>query len=155
MSENRRRFNSNEQYDLKCLFAALTILERVGMESRIAEIPYAKRNFALVKSLTSKLCDALLHTMPSEQLYHLSRNVRDISYNIGVKRPACQTDNDYGIWLSYAAIDALIDSAGETCMLCNKTCKEQQSCPLRKGLNELPVKKINDVKGECPYYGRI
>lgn len=155
LSAEPRRWVADEQYSLKCMFAAISIFERVELDGRFASIPYAKRDFALIKSRLSNLCNLLLETMPTEQLLSLSKNLKAISYTIGVKRPASQTDKDFGLWVSYDALNALMASAHDTCMMCSKNGKEQQSCPLRKGLNELPVEKINETKGQCPYYGKI
>jgi hypothetical protein len=152
----KRRVTSDEQIGLKRLAGIISIFHFKELEDRIQSIRYGKRDFAMVEKALDRLFAALSDTIPDEQRPTLSRNMQNISVNIGIKRPVTSTyDDDFGLWLSYSAIDGIINAARETCVLCSKTGKEQHSCPLRKGLDELPVTKINDTKGQCPYYGRI
>jgi len=147
--------NADEQYDLKCLLAASSICERIGLERRFAKVKNGPRNWMYAKKHIKTLLEGVMDQIPTEQLMSLSKNLDSISFTVGIKKPITQSDKDFGLWLSYDAINALMESAHDTCMMCSKTGKEQQSCPLRKGLDELPVQRINETKGECPYYGRI
>lgn len=153
--EERKRFTADEQVEIKRFFVALSILQGIKLNSRIEKIHYGKRDMGMVKSKLEKICNSLMDLMPLDQLRALERNIKSITYTVGIKKPIENRDDDYGLWLSFNAITALMEGAHDTCMMCAKNQKEQNKCPLRRGLDELPVTTINETKGECPYYGRI
>lgn len=147
---------ADEQVGLRRLSCAKTLLNLDGLDARIKCIPYGARDLGMIRAKIKRLMDEIMNTVPDDQQPGLKRNLRQLSINIGQKKPVASTyEQDYGLWVSYEGINGLMEAAHETCMMCGKRGKEQQTCPLRKGLNELPVERINETKGECPYYGRI
>ena len=154
--DNTIRMRREEIESLKELFAMLTISQNVqALDQRLGQIAYGKRDMAMVKKKIQSICENLMHTIPTDQLITLSRNMRNISYSIGIKPPQSKRDKDYGMWLTFDAVNGLIDAAREVCMLCDKGGKDQHYCPLRRALDELAYPPECQIKGRCPYYGGI
>lgn len=51
---------------------------------------------------------------------------------------------DFGVYLSYDDINAVLDALGDHCLLCSKSKKEAQDCPLRKALERIPTQDTSE-----------
>jgi hypothetical protein len=58
------------------------------------------------------------------------------------------------MWVSWDAINGLIEAGREKCITCTLTPQEQRQCKLAKALDEMPAEKDETAAG-CGYYGRL
>lgn len=157
MDDNRRRMSGTEQREIHALFAAITLLKDDALRERLGQVRYGRRDYAMIIKTLYSLCERLMDTIPTQQLISLRRNLKEIGCTVGVRRPIHRNDAEYGMWLSYDALNALAPAIHDACLLCDRSPGEQRRCPLRAALREMPIDVVveNDEAGKCPYFGGI
>jgi hypothetical protein len=149
----RMHLNAQEVKNINELFAILSIFQNIkNLDVRFSKIPYAKRDFAMIRKKFEKLCEQILCTVPDDKLVSMAKNVRNMGYNIGIKSPQNRQDDEFGLWVSFNSLNGLVNAAHETCMLCTKGGRDQHCCPLRQAFSEIYFPPENTSKGTCPYY---
>ena len=151
--EEQRRLQGFEQEGVYDLCAAVHSLENVKrkLERRLTETPGALATTRRLATQTDNLLVKVLGTIPPYQLLQMQKNLDSLRITVGIQRVDTKSKNDFGRWMSYAALTGLMEIAEEHCTLCDKGYDDQIKCPLRKALNELPLDAPEDVRG-CPYY---
>mgnify|MGYP003302273880 FL=1 len=150
---DKKRLNASEQQALFAMFAALNALkDSEDLDNRLNQIKGAKswRNGAL--GMVRKTCEAVMDSMPTEQIKSVKRNLATLRYHISVAKPGGRSYKDDGRWLSYDALDTLCEAAQERCLMCQKNKQEQRQCPLAKSLDELPCAKADERADGCRYF---
>lgn len=126
-----------------------------GLAARAAMVKYARRDLAMLAARAKELVKRFDETIPDDQLPGFIRNLRDSVWTVGVRRPAADTKyGDYGLWLSYEQLNALLDGCHDHCMVCTADKIGRMKCPLRRALDQIP-NDVTDRAGDCPYYGGI
>ena len=142
--EDKKRLTASEIDSLYKLAAIISIYKDIyGLQKRISAIPSAKKCLAGSKGMVKKLFEDVLETIPVEQLLTIDRNMDALRYCIGIKNitsTGLSEDREYGRWLSYESLGNITAGLKDHCMLCNKDTIAQRQCPIRKELDELPVK---------------
>ena len=152
----KKRLTASERDAMLRMNVVLEILatEVPKLESRLKDIPYAKRDIGMMRSKILKLVGALTETVPDDQMWHWMKMMETASYYVGARRPA-QGDNnekEYGYWLSVKTIRTLLDGLHEKCMMCNLDKAERRACPLRKAIDSIPNDTEERDDGDCHYY---
>ena len=152
--KDNKRLNASEQQALIAMFAALNALkDSEDLDTRLNQIKGAKswRNGAL--GMIRKTCEAVLDSMPTEQIVSVKRNLQTLRYYIAVVKPGGRTYKDDGRWLSYEALETLCAAAQDgRCLMCQKNKQEQRQCPLAKAFDELPCMKADERAEGCKYF---
>ena len=101
-----------------------------------------------------KLLHAFAETIPDEQILSYQRTLKMISYTIGARNPAGQSNRntEYGMWVSYDTLNELLRGSHDHCMMCDLDTVGRKKCPLRKGLDKIPNDVPDRDDGDCPYY---
>lgn len=150
----RKRLNAKEQNALMSLCAAYNAIgDAMVLEDRLKQLP---RAWAMIKSCDGqikKMIEMIAGSMTAEQLRAFYNNRKTLTYYIAVKSPAGRPYDNDGRWLSYAALDTILDAAQDHCITCMKDPQEQRKCKLAKALDELPLKNGDDpaFKVGCRY----
>jgi hypothetical protein len=153
----RKRMTGNEREAFLRLMTTVDILhkQRPELAQRVRLIPGGLRDYGLVVAKAQALCENLLHTLPNEQLETLLRNIPHMAYTVGTKMfSRGDHDSEYGMWISFKALDPISEVIHEHCMLCMKDTQEQRQCPLAKALDTLPSDKKDYAPG-CGYFGLV
>ena len=157
----KKRLSASERDSMLRLAAAMAILgtEPPKLEKRmeIADLPYYKRDTAMIRSKIFKMIENLTLTIPAEQLMSWKKQVHSSTYNVGVTNPLkdLNNDKDYGIWLSYATVYDLIAGCHNTCLMCDLDKAQRRACPLKKAIDSIPNDTPDKPDGDCPYYGVV
>ena len=150
------RLTASDRESLIRLNVAYEIMatERGQLERRLSAIRGGKRDYGLIKSKINKLMEEITGTIPDEQLMTYVRSLKMASYTIGIKRPGNmeRNDKDYGMWLSYEVINALLSGCHDHCMMCLSDKAERRACKLRKALETIPNDASDRNDGDCPFY---
>lgn len=132
----------------------ILLVEPKQLARRVALVPYGKRDVAMLAAVTRRLISAISQTVPSDQYATYMRNLDAASYVVGVKRPGATTrdETNFGLWLSWSVLNALLGGCHETCMMCTLDTQTRRACPLRKALDTIPNEMADRDNGDCPYY---
>lgn len=141
----RKRLNSTEQNALMSLCAAFNAIgDAAALENRLKSLP---RGWQMIRSCDgqiAKMIELIAESMPTEQLMSFYRNRKTLTYYIAVKSPAGRPYDNDGRWLSYDALDTILEAVQDHCITCMKNPQEQRKCRLAKALDELPLKKADN-----------
>lgn len=153
----RRRIRGSEAEAFKRLHVASDILDglRRDMHERAGLVKWGRRDLAAASTLLNKVFAAMLETVPLSQLETMSRNLRSACFWVGVKLPGERENKDeFGMTLSWDAINGLIEASRDRCLTCALNPQEQRQCKLAKALDTTPAEKDETATG-CGYFGRI
>jgi len=150
------RLTASERESLIRLNVAYEIMETDGphLERRLSTIRGGKRDYGLIKSKINLLMEGFTDTIPDDQLKTYINSLKMASYTIGIKKPGAMARNekDYGMWLSYDVINALLSGCHDHCMMCPGDKAERRACKLRKALTTIPNDAPERDDGDCPFY---
>lgn len=152
----RKRLTGSEREALVNMSVALDVLMKAqpDLKARAKMVNGGNRDIAMVIAKLTKLMERFYDTITAEQLRTYYNNLKMASITVGVKNPATlgkRKSDDYGMWLSYEAINQLFEGCHDKCLMCGLDTEGQRRCSLRKALDSIP----NDLaqnEGECPYY---
>lgn len=154
-----KRLTASERESLMRMNIALEILTRepANLAERSTLIPGAKRDLAMMSSKIRQLMDGYVRTIPPEQCRTYINSLKMAGYVIGAKRPGLREhdDRNYGMWLPYEVIHALLDGCHDHCMMCELDKVSRKRCLLRKALDIIPNDAEQSEEGDCPYYAVI
>ena len=152
-----RRIRGTEAEAFKRMHVASDILDglRRDFHERAGLVKWGRRDLAAASTMLNRVFAAMLDTVPIEQLQTMHRNLQHASFWTGARRPG-ERDNktDFGMWISWDAVNGLIEAARERCVTCERNPQEQRQCPLAKALDQLPAEKDETTTG-CGWYGRL
>jgi hypothetical protein len=157
MNENKKRLTASERESLMRLNVAREILttEPNGyLKERSKLVPGARRDMAMMAAKIRKMMPGFEATIPADQMMTYLRNLHSASYMIGMRRPGKQhlDEVNYGIWLPYEVLNALLAGCHDHCMMCNADIVGQKRCRLRKALATIPNDSEERSDGGCPYF---
>lgn len=151
--EDRKRLNSTENNGFMSMCAALNaISDAEVLEKRIRTIPHAWGMYKSCAKQIEKLIEMICGTVPVEQLMAWHRNRKTLKYYIAVTSPMGRPYDNDGRWLSYDALDTILDAAQAYCLTCTKNPQEQRQCKLAKAMDELPLRKADERAHGCRYF---
>lgn len=150
------KLTASEREALIRLNIALEILDTEGqhIDRRIRQISGGKRDMGLLKSKINRLMEAVVDTIPDDQLMTYIRSLKMASYTVGIKKPGHmgRNEKDYGMWLSYEIINALLSGCHDHCIMCPADKAQRRACKLRKALETIPNDAPDRDDGDCPFY---
>ena len=150
-----KRLTASEREALARLHICWEILTRAPewLGPRAAMVPGAKRDLAMMAAKINRLLEGMIDTIPTEQLMTVRRHLKMTSYTIGVRRPGPlqRDDREYGLWLPFEVLNALMAGCHDHCSLCDLDRSRRLACPLKKALDTIP-NDGQDRPGDCPYY---
>ena len=150
------RLTASDRESLMRLNVAYEILltEGAHLERRLRMIDGGMRDWGLLKKKINQLMEYMTATIPEDQMMTYLRSMQMTSYTIGIKRPGAtiRNEKDFGMWLSYAVINRLLDGCHDHCMMCSEDKAKRRACELRKALDEIPNDAPERDDDDCPYY---
>lgn len=150
------RLSASDRESLMRLNVAFEILETEGdqLARRLRVIKDGKRDYGLIKHRINKLMECMIETIPEDQIMTYVRSLKMTSYTIGIKKPGPmgRNEKDYGMWLSYEVINALLNGCHDHCMMCSEDKAERRACKLRKALATIPNDAPERDDNDCPFY---
>ena len=152
----RIKLTASDRESLMRLNIAYEILETEGdnLDRRLRQISGGKRDYGLIKAKINRLMHDVVDTIPQDQLMTYIRSLKMASYTIGIKKPGKMERNDkeYGLWLSFDVINALLTGCHDHCMMCPGDKAERRACKLRKALESIPNDAPERDDDDCPFY---
>ena len=150
------RLTASDREALIRLNIAYEILETEGehLVRRFRAIPGGLRDLGMLKAKINKLMERVIDTIPDDQLMTYVRSLKMASYTIGIKKPGTmgRDEKNYGMWLSYEIINALLVGCHDHCLMCPADKAERRACGLRKALSNIPNDAPERHDGDCPFY---
>lgn len=152
MDGEGKRLNGIEQEGLYDLLAIVQLLEGCGKKfgKRLDGLRFGRRDYGLLKHYAAKLAMEIIATAPGRQRMAIARNLDSLCVSIGAKSPQGYRHDEYGRWISDAALQKVAEMCREHCMMCTMG-SEWYKCGFRRAMDELPVDLPEDPTG-CPYY---
>lgn len=124
------------------------------LANRLKGIKRGRFHMACARAQALRTYEAVLDTVPTDQLRQLKRNLDGSSWYVGVKRPGETREREYGVWISIEALKVIEEALHEHCLVCPIDIEEQRKCALRRVLdNELTNNAQERAGGACPYMG--
>lgn len=150
------RLTASERESLIRLNIAHEILQTEGdyLDRRFRTIEGGRRDLGMLKAKISKLMERMTDTIPDDQLMTYVRSLKMASYTVGIKKPGSvvHDEKNYGMWLSYEVINALLSGCHDHCMMCPSDLAERRACKLRRALETIPNDAAARSDGDCPFY---
>ena len=150
------KLTASDKESLIRLNIAYEILESEGpqLDRRFRVIPGGRRDLGMLKAKINKLMQCVTDTIPDDQLMTYIRSLKMVSYTVGIKKPGRMERNDkeYGMWLSFEIINALLSGCHDHCMMCPSDKAQRRACTLRKALETIPNDAPERGDGDCPFY---
>lgn len=151
------RLTASERESLMRLNVAYEILSREGqyLNQRMGLIRYGRRDLGLLKAVIQRLMAGVIDTIPEKQMQTYIHSLEMVSYTVGARMPGeqnTQNTRDYGMWLPYEVINALLEGLHDHCMMCPADPAQRRACKLRKALTTIPNDAQEREGGDCPYY---
>ena len=158
MSTERVRLRRAEQQALVDMFAitdrAAILLEREGLDKRLKSIPRGMYRLKTAKTHLKKLSQALLDTVPADQLIHMQRNLKRTKFHIYTGPLLGDKDSMEGRFLSINELNTVASAIAEICRFCpHDDAQKQRSCEFRKLMDKMPADTICEECGDrCGWY---
>ena len=150
------RLTASDREALIRLNVAFEILDAEGenLRKRFGAVKYGRRDLAMLKAVIHRLMEAVIDTIPDEQMMTYVRSIRMASYTVGIKSPGKleRNERDYGMWIPYEVINALLVGCHDHCMMCPSDKAQRRACALRKALETIPNDAEDRDDGDCPFY---
>lgn len=140
------RVNNRDFDSVLSMSAAITTIEAVGkqMEKRFRAIPNGWRDLRLVLSVTGKLLDELVATIPPEKLPNLRRMLPKVRLKLTIGPQATNAVDKDETVIGFDDLDTLVRAAHEQCKLCvDWTRGSCDRCQLGKTLDHVIVHDRN------------
>lgn len=108
----------------------------------------------MLKAKIHKLMERVTDTIPDDQMMTYIRSLNMASYTIGIKKPGTmeRDEKNFGMWLSYEVIQALLSGCHDHCMMCPSDKAQRRACKLRKALETIPNDAPDRSDDDCPFY---
>lgn len=150
------RLTASDRESLIRLNIAYEILETEGQQlnRRFRAIQGGRRDLGMLKAKIHKLMERVTDTIPDDQMMTYIRSLNMASYTIGIKKPGTmeRDEKNFGMWLSYEVIQALLSGCHDHCMMCPSDKAQRRACKLRKALETIPNDAPDRSDDDCPFY---
>lgn len=125
-----------------------------GLARRAKHIRQARSRLGLIVWATRALFKDMCDDIPPEQKRSFLRNLDMRVYTVGVRAPMkdMRREKDFGQWVSWGELNALLMGCHEGCRFCDKALDAQRACPLRKALDVIGSDVPENADGSCPYF---
>ena len=153
-----KRMSASERDTMLRIVTALNILltEPEKLKERMKDVPYYSRDVGMLKKKALDIIDKMTDTIPQEQLWQWYREIKTVTYVVGIPGAASTHNNDkFGVWLPNNLINALMDGCKEQCLMCNLDRAQRRACKLKKTLDAIPNNVQDKMDGDCPYYAQL
>lgn len=130
--EGRIPISGKEYNALRCLIVALNELEKTKdvLEPRIRTLANGWRDFRLMESMMSKVCDMILETVPTKKLLALREELRNSKITLTVGW--AQTPAEGVAYVDEHAFIALLNRLiSYECWNCDRKGKDVKRCEIR------------------------
>ena len=152
-----KRMSAGERDTMLRIVTALNILvtEPEKLKERMKDMPYYSRDVGMLKAKALQIIGKMTDTIPQEQMWQWYREVKSVTYTVGIPRVSSHNNDNYGVWLPNNLINALMDGCKEQCLMCNLDRAQRRACRLKKTLDAIPNNVQDKADGDCPYYAEI
>ena len=156
----RTPLSGREYAALQAYFCVVsTLTETIApLEKRIKSArPGTWRDYRMMQTVSEKVLDNVLETVPADKLAHISQDIRHTKLYIRIEPEwAAPTMKTGGF--SYTPTDALNNLLNylmeHECLMCDKSAKESRKCPHRKLIEKsLPHTVPGNDSEDCKYAG--
>ncbi len=152
--------SQREYAELKHLFGLVSAMQvtRPYLEKRLRTVPGAWRDFRLVQSVSQKLLERVLRTVPVNKLHQISGDLKNLRIDIRIDpfhRPGQEQTLKGYEFVPVEALQVICGKATDAeCMFCGKHGRAARKCTLRKALLDTFPYEIPGFEGdECPLAG--
>jgi len=156
MDSATKRLTASEREALVRMSVALEILWEApaALRARSKLVKNATRDLAMMRSVIFKLMGKFAATIPEDQQRSYRITLDNMSYTVGMKRPAKQTrdEKNYGMWIPYEILRALLAGCEDHCLMCPDDVAKRRACKLRRAMEAIPNDAPPRDDGECPFY---
>ena len=150
------RLTASERESLIRLNVAYEILDSEGehLARRFGVIPGGRRDLGMLKAKIKTLMEQVVGTIPDDQLKSYINSLKMASYTVGIRKPGHmeRDEKNYGMWLPFEVINALLAGCHDHCMMCPADKAERRACKLRKALETVPNDTPDRDDDDCPFY---
>lgn len=150
------RLTASERESLIRLNVAYEILDSEGehLARRFGVIPGGRRDLGMLKAKIKKLMEQVVGTIPDDQLKSYVNSLKMASYTVGIRKPGNmeRDEKNYGMWLPFEVINAMLAGCHDHCMMCPADKAERRACKLRKALETIPNDTPDRDDDDCPFY---
>jgi len=152
-----KRMSASERETMLRVVTALNILitEPEQLKSRMKDVPYYSRDVGMLRKKALTMIEKMTDTIPKEQMWQWYREVKSVSYTVGVSGVTSRNNEKYGVWLPNNVINALLEGCKEQCLMCNLDKGQRRACALKKALDAVPNDVPDKMDGDCPYYAQF
>lgn len=154
--QGRYPLSTDEYQALRTLFGCVNALDddHKTLKARCELIQGGWRDMRLLTSLSKKLMENLLTTVPSKKLLQISRELHRTICEVKIKPPIGMKSSDSCVYVNEDALLRIISRAmSMNCYLCDKTQKDaKRTCSLYKDIQSLFPYEFDDFD-ECPLAG--
>lgn len=152
-----KRMSASERDTMLRIVTALNILitEPEKLKGRMKDVPYFNRDVGMMKQRALAIIDKMTDTIPQEQMWQWYREIKTVTYVVGVPGASQHNNDKFGVWLPNNLINALMDGCKEQCLMCNLDKAQRRACRLKKTLDAIPNNVQDKMDGDCPYYAQI
>ena len=152
-----KRMTASERDTMLRIVTALNILveEPEKLKERMKDVPYYNRDVGMLKAKALSMIGKLTDTVPKSQAWQWYREVKSVTYMVGVPGVSSRNNDKFGVWLPNNIINALIDGCKEQCLMCNLDKGQRRACKLKKTLDAIPNDIPDKLDGDCPYYAQL
>lgn len=152
----KTRLTASDRESLVRFNIAYEILQTEGehLARRIRAIRGGPRDLGMLKAKIHKLMEKVIDTIPDDQLMTYIRSLKMATYTVGIRKPGTldRNEKDYGMWLSYEVINAMLAGCHDHCLMCPGDKEARRMCDLRKALTTIPNDTQQRSDGDCPFY---
>lgn len=152
----RYQLSSREYAALRTVFGAVNAYSTCGgeLKNRASLFSGGWRDMRMLEERSKTLLEKLMKTIPQNQLYTLSRELRQTICEVKVKPVSMPKDSGL-ILVSQDALLRLVDRAVQMdCMFCEKNCKEGRKCQLYQDVQAcFPYEFSPSKDDKCPLAG--
>lgn len=161
-ADGRFHFSQREYYATRELFGIVSTFNKCAgeLERRVREIPGGWRDLRLLMSLSEKLLENILKTIPLKKLAVIRKELSSteviVSVRNDVARPA-QTDTDGYTYVSQRALERITQRVVNfECFCCEKQGAAAKKCQLRRDIESTYMFEYPCGAGkECPFAGAM
>lgn len=152
-----KRMSASERETMLRVVTAMNILitEPEQLKSRMKDVPYYSRDVGMLRKKALTMIEKMTDTIPKEQMWQWYREVKSVSYTVGVPGVTSRNNEKYGVWLPNNVINALLEGCKEQCLMCNLDKGQRRACALKKALDAVPNDVPDKMDGDCPYYAQF
>lgn len=147
--EDRQRLNSSQRDALLTAYFMIGVIkEKYGheFETMSRRLPHGYRDYRLIVTTLDRFVEAILDTVPGEQLKTMLRQVKNTELCTRGKQVSA---SDTDVWVTTRRDIALLaDMAADgRCLVCDKS--NMSGCELKRILKDLPIDIADKVTISC------